>query len=64
MDDEHNISLQHPSCTYNLLTTPVKNVTPIFSRYFDGSLVWFENETKSDGNPIILLANSMEMAMT
>ena len=28
---------------------------------FDGSLVWFEKETKSDGNPIIFLANAMEI---
>ena len=40
---------------------PVKNVTRIFSCLFDGSLVWFENETKSDGNPIIFLANAMQI---
>ena len=33
---------------------PVKNVTRVFSCLFDGSLV--ENDTKSDGNPIIFLA--------
>ena len=38
---------------------PVKNVTRIFPRPFDGSLV--ENETKSDGNPIIFVANAMEI---
>ena len=33
---------------------PVKNVTLyIFSCLFDGSLVWFKNDIKSDGNPII-----------
>ena len=41
---------------------PVKNVTGISSCHFDGSLVWFENETKSQtGNPIIFLANAMEI---
>ena len=40
---------------------PVKNVIWIFSCLFDGSLVWFENETKSDGNPIIFLANASEI---
>ena len=40
---------------------PVKKVTWIFSCLFDGSLVWFENETKSDGKPIIFLANAMEI---
>jgi len=45
-----------------LLTFPVKNVTLyIFSCLFGGSLVWFENETKSDGNLIIFLANAMEI---
>ena len=39
---------------------PCKNVTRIFSCLFDSSLV--ENETKSDGNPIISLANAMEMS--
>ena len=38
---------------------PVKNMTGIFSRLFDGSLL--ENDTKSDGNPIIFLANAMEI---
>ena len=38
---------------------PVKNVTGIFSCRFEGSLV--ENETKSDGNVIIFLANVMEI---
>ena len=38
---------------------PVKNVTRIFSYLFNGSLV--ENETKSDGNPIIFLANAMKI---
>ena len=45
---------------YIIDVSPVKNVTGIFSCLFDGSLVWFENETKSDGNPIIFLANAME----
>ena len=45
----------------NLYCSPVKNVTRIFSCPFEGSLVWFENETKSDGNPIIFLANAMEI---
>ena len=40
---------------------PVKNVTGIFSCLFDGSLVGFENETKSDGNHIIFLANVTEV---
>ena len=40
---------------------PVNNVTGIFSCIFDGRLVWFENETKSDGNPIIFWANAMEI---
>ena len=44
------------SCFY-----PVKNVTRIFSCLSDGSLVWFENDTKSDRNPIIFLANPMEI---
>jgi len=39
--------------------SPVKNVTRIFSRRFDGSLV--KNEIKSDGNPIIFLANAVEI---
>ena len=53
--------------TFNILhnvlkcTYPVKNVTRIFSCLFDGSLVWFENEIKSDGNPVIFLANAMEI---
>ena len=38
---------------------PVKNVTRIFSCLFNGSLV--KNETQSDGNPIIFLANVMEI---
>jgi len=38
---------------------PVKNVTWIFSRLFDGSLV--ENETESDENPINFLANVMKI---
>ena len=38
---------------------PVKNVTRILSYLFDGSLV--ENDIKSDGNPIIFLANAMEI---
>jgi len=42
------------------LNNPVKNVKRIFLS-FDGSLVWFKNETKSDGNPIIFLANAMEI---
>ena len=36
---------------------PAENVTWIFSSF----LVWFENETKSNGNPIIYLANAMEI---
>ena len=44
------------------LEYPLKTVTLyIFSCPFDGSLVWFENETKSDGNPIIYLANAIEI---
>jgi len=35
-------------------------MTLIFSCPFDDSLV--ENETKSDENPIIFLANAMEMS--
>ena len=38
---------------------PVKNVIRISSCLFDGSLV--ENEIKSDENPIIFLANAMEI---
>ena len=37
---------------------PVKNLTGIFSCLFDGSLV--ENETESDENPTIFLANAMQ----
>ena len=40
-------------------TNPVKYVTGILPCPFDRSLV--ENETKSDGNPIIFLANAMEI---
>ena len=39
---------------------PLKNVTRMLSCLFDGSLVWFGNETKSDGNPIIFLAIAMK----
>ena len=35
----------------------------IFSCLFEDSLVWFENETKSDGNPVIFLANAMEIPL-
>ena len=46
----------------NQITYPVKNVTLyISSCLFDGSLVWFENDPKSDENPIIFLANAMEI---
>ena len=38
-----------------------KNVTRIFSCLVDGSLVGFKNEAESDGNPIIFLANAMEI---
>ena len=38
---------------------PIKNVTWSFSCLFDGSLV--ENDTKSDGNPVIFLANAVEI---
>ena len=41
------------------IDSPVKNVIWILSCVFDGSLV--ENETKYDGNPIIFLANAMEI---
>ena len=37
----------------------LKNVRRIFSWLFDGSLV--ENDPKSDGNPIIFIANAMEI---
>ena len=43
----------------NVRNDPVKHVTGIFSCLFDGSGV--ENETKSDGNPIIFLVNAMEI---
>jgi len=43
----------------NPLKYPVKNVTGIFSCPFDDSLV--ENGTKSDENPIIFLANAMDI---
>ena len=43
------------------LVHPVKNTIGIFSCLFDGSLVWFENEIKSGGNPIIFLVNAMEI---
>ena len=36
-----------------------QNVTRIFSSLFDGVLV--ENETESDGNPIIFLANAVKI---
>jgi len=39
---------------------PVKSVTRIFSCLYDGSLVGFKNETKSDGNSIIFLVKAME----
>ena len=39
--------------------SPVKNVTRILSSLFDGGSV--ENETEFDGNPIIFLANAMEI---
>ena len=45
-----------------LHNTHVKNVPGTFSCLFDGSLVWFENETKSDENPISFLVNAMEIA--
>ena len=41
-----------------LCVFPVKNVTGVFLCLFDSRLV--ENETESDGNPIIFLANAME----
>ena len=41
------------------ITVPLKNVTRIFSCPFDSYLV--ENETKSDGNPVIFLANAMKI---
>ena len=41
------------------LGQPYKNMTWIFSRLFDGSLV--ENDIKSNGNPIIFFANAMEI---
>ena len=37
----------------------VKNLTRVLSCLFDGSL--FENNTKSDGNPIIFIANAMKI---
>ena len=46
-------------CDILLKNIPLKNVTWIFSCLFDGNLV--ENETKSDGNPIIFLATAMEI---
>jgi len=53
-------------CNYLLMTTsvskvPVKNVTWIFSCLFAGSWVWFENETKYDGNPVVFIANAVEI---
>ena len=36
-------------------------MTRIFSCLLDGSLVWSENDIKSDGNPIIFLGNAMEI---
>ena len=45
-----------------IINYPVKNVTWIFSCLFAISLVG--NDPKSDGNPIIFLANAMKMAMT
>ena len=49
-------------CTVSVLVLlPVKNVTGIFSCHIDGSLVWFENYPKSDGNPIIFLVNALEI---
>ena len=44
------------------LMLPVKNVTWIFSCLFEkSSSVWFENETKSNGNRIMFLGNAMEI---
>ena len=48
-----------PVWTQVNMTDPVKNVTEIFSCLFYGSLV--EDETESDGNPIIFLANAEEI---
>ena len=42
-----------------IVVFPVKNVTAIFSWLFAISLL--ENETKSDGNPTIFYANSVEI---
>ena len=44
---------------FTILNYPVKNVTWISSCLSDDSLL--ENKTKSDGNPIIFLANAMEI---
>ena len=41
------------------MENPIKNVTGIFSCLFDGSLL--ETGIKSDGNPIIFLANAPEI---
>ena len=62
---EHLLRSKQTSCVWALVMcgindkTPVKNVTGIFSCLFKGSLV--ENNTKSDGNPIIFVANAMEI---
>ena len=49
------MTLYQPGKTIIINENPVKNVT----RIFDGSLI--ENEPKSDGNPIIFLANAMKI---
>ena len=54
-----NVILYYLAVNCYLANYPVKNVTWIFSLLFDGSLV--ENDTKSDGNPIMFLANAMEI---
>ena len=56
MDHEHFLE-KMTHC--DLDEYPVKNATRIFSCLFDGRLV--ENETKSDGNPGIFLANAPEI---
>ena len=47
---------------YQMYDFPVKNVTGIFSCLFDGSLIENETQWKSNGNPIIFLANAMEIS--
>ena len=54
-----DLGLLYGKSNTDLHTIPVKNVTRIFSCLFDGSLV--EIGSKSDWNPVIFLANAIEI---